>query len=40
MNNEEELYQRCIELERKRYALEDTIQEMLDYLLKTHITIE
>ena len=40
MNNEEELYQRCIELERKGYALEDKIQEMLDYLLKTHITLE
>lgn len=40
MNNEEELYQRCIELERKRYALEDKIQEILDYLIYTHITIE
>ena len=40
MNNEEELYERCIELERKRYKLEDKIQEILDYLLKTHITIE
>lgn len=40
MNNEEELYQRCIELERKGYALEDKIQEILDYLLHTHITIE
>lgn len=40
MNNEEELYERCIELERKRYKLEDKIQEILDYLLHTHITIE
>ena len=40
MNNEEELYERCIELERKRYMLEDKIQEILDFLLYTHITIE
>lgn len=40
MNNEEELYQRCIELERKRYALEDKIQEMLDYLMKSSITLK
>lgn len=39
MNNEEELYERCIELERKRYKLEDKIQEILDFLVKTHITI-
>lgn len=38
-NSEEELFERCIELERKRYELEDKIQEMLDYLLHTHITI-
>lgn len=40
MNTEEELFERCIELEHKRYELEDKIQEMLDYLLGTHITIE
>lgn len=40
MNNEEELYQRCIELERKRYALEDKIQEILDYLMKSSITLK
>lgn len=40
MNNEEELYERCIELERKRYKLEDKIQEILDYLMKSSITLE
>ena len=40
MNNEEELYQRCIELERKRYVLEDKIQEILDYLMKSSITLK
>ena len=40
MNNEDELFMRCVELDLKRYELEDKIQEILDYLLKTHITIE
>ena len=40
MNNEEELFMRCVELDIKRYELEDKIQEILDYLLGTHITIE
>ena len=40
MNNEDELFMRCVELDIKRYALEDKIQEILDYLLGTHITIE
>lgn len=40
MNNEDELFMRCVELDIKRYALEDKIQEILDYLLHTHITIE
>lgn len=40
MNNEDELFMRCVELDIKRYELEDKIQEILDYLLHTHITIE
>lgn len=36
----EELYERCIELEHIRYNLQDKIQTILDYLVKTHITIE
>lgn len=36
----EELYERCIELEHRRYGLEDKIQAILDYLVKSHITIE
>lgn len=40
MSNEEELYQRCIELERIRYALEDKIQDILDYLMKSSITLK
>lgn len=40
MNNEEELFMRCVELDIKRYELEDKIQGILDYLLGTHITIE
>lgn len=39
-NSEEELFERCLKLEGIRYELEDKIQEMLDYLLHTHITIE
>lgn len=40
MNNEDELFMRCVQLDLKRYELEDKIQEILDYLLHTHITIE
>lgn len=40
MTNEDELYQRCIELERTRYALEDKIQDILDYLMKSSITLK
>lgn len=36
----EELYQRCIELERIRYDLQDRIQEILDFLVHSHITVE
>lgn len=39
MNNEEELFMRCVELDIKRYELEDKIQEILDFLVKTHITV-
>ena len=35
-----ELYERCIELERVRYGLEGKIQDILDYLVHTHITLE
>lgn len=40
INQEEELFERCLELENIRYGLEDKIQDMLDYLVKTHITVE
>ena len=40
MNNEEELFEVCIKLRRNVFDLEDKIEEILDYLLKTHITIE
>jgi hypothetical protein len=40
VNQEEELFERCIELERIRYALEDKIEDILDFLVKSHITIE
>ena len=40
MNNEDELFEVCIKLRRNVFDLEDKIQEILDYLLKTHITIE
>lgn len=35
-----ELYDRCIELERIRYGLEDKIEAILDFLVHTHITLE
>lgn len=40
MNNEDELFEACIKLRRNVFDLEDKIQEILDYLLGTHITIE
>lgn len=40
MTDEDELFMRCIQLDIERYELQDTIQEMLDFLYKTHITIE
>ena len=36
----EELYQRCIDLEHIRYGLQDKIENILDFLLKSHITVE
>lgn len=36
----QELYDRCIELERIRYDLQDKIQEILDFLVHSHITLE
>lgn len=35
-----DLYERCTELGLKKYELEDRIQDMLDYLVHTHITME
>lgn len=37
---EDELYERCIELEHIRYGLQDKIENILDYLVKSHITME
>lgn len=39
-NQEEELFERCIELEHIRYGLEDRIEDILDFLIKSHITME
>lgn len=39
-NQEEELFERCIELEHIRYGLEDRIEDILDFLVKSHITME
>lgn len=36
----EELYERCIYLERLRYGLEDKIEAILDFLVHSNITIE
>lgn len=36
----EELFDRCIELEHIRYGLQDKIENILDFLLKSHITVE
>ena len=35
-----DLYERCTELGLIKYALEDKIQDILDYLVHTHITVE
>lgn len=40
VNQEDELFERCIELERIRYSLEDKIEDILDFLVKSHITVE
>lgn len=40
MTDEDELFMRCVQLDIERYELQDTIQEMLDFLYKTHITLE
>lgn len=37
---EEELFERCLYLEGKRFEKEDLIEQMLDYLVKTNITLE
>lgn len=39
-NQEQELFERCIQLEGKKFELEDKIEDILDYLVKTHITLE
>ena len=36
----EELYERCLELEFIRYCLQDKIEDILDYLVHSHITLE
>lgn len=36
----EELFDRCIELEHIRYGLQDKIQDILDCLVHSHITLE
>ena len=36
----DELFERCIELEHIRYGLQDKIEDILDFLLKSHITVE
>ena len=36
----EELYERCIELDRKRYDLEDRIEAIMDYLCHSNITLQ
>lgn len=37
---EQELFERCLTLEGIRYELEDRIEAMLDYLMKSNITPE
>lgn len=36
----EELFDRCIDLEHIRYGLQDKIEDILDFLMKSHITVE
>lgn len=36
----EELFDRCIELEHVKYGYQDKIEKILDYLVKSHITVE
>ena len=36
----EELFDRCIDLEHIRYGLQDKIESILDFLMKSHITVE
>lgn len=36
----EELYEALINLRREKYNLEDKIQEILDFLVHSHITLE
>ena len=36
----EELYEALINLRREKYSLEDKIQDILDFLVHSHITIE
>lgn len=36
----DELYERCIYLERLRYGLEDKIEAILDFLCHSNITLE
>lgn len=40
MEQLDELYERCIELEHIRYDLQDKIEDILDFLMKSHITVE
>ena len=37
---EQEFFERCMYLEGKKFELEDIIEDMLDYILKTNITLE
>lgn len=37
---EQEFFERCLILEGIRYELEDRIEDMLDYLMKSNITLE
>lgn len=40
MEQLDELYERCIELEHMRYDLQDKLEDILDFLMKSHITVE
>lgn len=37
---EEELFERCLTLEGIRFDLEDKIEDILDFLMKSNITVE